>query len=409
VIVTTGAVPWLTVIDFVSDALVESAHDTVMTFAPGFRLTVAGLVADAPFTVHPIGATPPVVVHETEVVAAVVFVPLAGAVIVTARPEPRVTVTVFVSAPNALEQATVMVLEPMLNATVAGLVAAAPLTVQETGAVPVDVHTTEVEVELVVLPLTGAEIVTTGASPRVCRTVFVSVPNALVQATVMLFAPWLSATFVGLVAAAPLTAQVTGAVPVDVQATEVDEAVVLFPLVGDVIVTTGAVPRLTVTVFVFEPCELVQTTVMVFAPTARLTVAGLVAAAPLTVQVGAGEPVALNDTGIDEAVVLVLFAGLVIVVTGAALVQVVLYVLLFTTVWPAHEFRVDLTFCGPHVAGLIISFEVKLMVAVCHGTCGIVCAIARTKSAEPSLSASTAMIWPLSGALTLFDPRRMYP
>jgi hypothetical protein len=332
VIVTTGAVPWLTVTDFVSDAEVESPHETVMTFAPGERLTVAGLVAEAPLTVQLIGATPPVVVHVTEVVAAVVLLLLAGAVIVTARPEPRVTLTVLVSAPNELEQATVMVFAPIARLTVAGLVAAEPLTVQETGAVPVEVQTTEVEVELVVLPLAGAEIVTTGAMPRVFVIELVDVPNALVQDTEMVFAPTARLTVAGLVAAAPLTVQVTGAVPVDVHETEVVAAVVLTPSVGAVIVTDGAMPRLTVMVFVFDPTELVQTTVMVFAPIARLTLAGLDAAAPLTVQVGAGDPVALNETGIEEAVVFVPFAGLVIVVTGAWLVHVVEYVLVLLTV-----------------------------------------------------------------------------
>jgi len=322
VIVTTGAVPRLTVTDLVSEALVESEQETEIAFAPVARLTVVGLVAEAPLTVQLIGAIPPVVVHSTEVVSAVVLLLLAGAVIWTARPEPRVTVTVLVSAPNALEQATVMTFEPTARLTVAGLVAAEPLTVQETGAVPVEDQTTEVVAELVVLPLTGAEIETTGAMPRVEVIEAVLEPNALVQTTVMVFAPSTRLTVAGLVAAAPFTVQLIGVVPVVVQLTAVDVAVV-FVLFGDVIVTTGAMPRLTVMVFVFDPTELVQTTVMVFAPTTRFTFAGLAAAAPLTVQVGAGEPVALNETGIDDAVVLVPSAGLEIVVTGAWFVQVV--------------------------------------------------------------------------------------
>jgi hypothetical protein len=68
---------------------------------------------------------------------------------------------------------------------------------------------------------------------------------------------------------------------------------------------------------------------------------------------------------------------------------------------------VDLIVWGPHVLGLINSFVEKLIVADCQGTCGIVCAIARTKSAEPLLSASMAMTWPLSGAFTPLEPRRM--
>jgi hypothetical protein len=58
---------------------------------------------------------------------------------------------------------------------------------------------------------------------------------------------------------------------------------VLLPSIGAEIVTTGATPWLTVTDLVSEPYELVATTVMVFAPGLRVTVAGLVAAAPLTV------------------------------------------------------------------------------------------------------------------------------
>jgi hypothetical protein len=45
----------------------------------------------------------------------------------------------------------------------------------------------------------------------------------------------------GLVAASPLTVQVD-AVPVVVHSTEVEEAVVLLPSAGDVIVTDGPVP-----------------------------------------------------------------------------------------------------------------------------------------------------------------------
>jgi len=50
---------------------------------------------------------------------------------------------------------------------------------------------------------------------------------------------------------------------------------------------------------------------MVFAPTARLTVAGLVAAAPLTVQVIGAVPVAVHATEVVAAVVLLLLVGAV--------------------------------------------------------------------------------------------------
>jgi len=156
------------------------------------------------------------------------------------------------------------------------------------------------------------------AVARVTVTALVSAPAELVQATVMVFEPTARLTVAGLVAAAPLTVQVF-ADPVVVQVTEVD--VVEFgnavPLAGAVMVTTGATTtalRVTETDLVSEPAELVQTTVMVFAPSARLTVAGLVAAAPLTVQVLV-EPVVVHVTEVDVAVVLLPSAGAVIVTT----------------------------------------------------------------------------------------------
>src|SRR5436190_16255198 len=97
VIVTTGAVPRLITIDLLSVPLAASEHATVTVFAPTARLTVAGLVAAFPFTVQVTGATPPDVVHETEAVVAVVLVPVAGDVIVTARPLTRLTVMTLVS------------------------------------------------------------------------------------------------------------------------------------------------------------------------------------------------------------------------------------------------------------------------------------------------------------------------
>jgi len=285
-----------------------------MVFAPATSGTVVGLVAVVPFTVQVIGAVP-VDVHATEVDVAVVL-PAAGAVIVTTGAVPRVTVTDLLSEPNELVQATVMVFAPVARLTVAGLVAAAPLTVQEIGAVPVVVHVTEVVAAVVLLLFAGAVIVTTGASPRVTTTDLLSEPNALVQATVMVFAPSARLTVAGLVAAEPLTVQLIGVLPVVVHETEVDVAVVL-PAAGAVMVTTGGVPRLIVMILVSEPNTLVQTTVMVFAPATRLTVAGLVAAAPLTVQLIGAVPVALKVTAAVAAVVLVPSAGELIVVTGA--------------------------------------------------------------------------------------------
>jgi hypothetical protein len=268
-----------------------------------------------PFTVQVIGVVP-VEVQLTEVDDAVVFVPVVGAVIVTTGAVPRVTVTDLLSEPNELEQATVMVFAPVARLTVAGLVAAAPLTVQVIGAVPVVVQVTEAVAAVVLLLLAGAVIVTTGASPRVTTTDLLSEPNALVQATVMVFAPAARATVAGLVAAEPLTVQLIGVLPVVVHVTEVDEAVVL-PAAGAVIVTTGAVPRLTVMTFVSVPNALVQATEMVFAPVTRLTVAGLVAVEPLTVQLIGVVPVVVQLTEVVAAVVFVPSAGAVIETTGA--------------------------------------------------------------------------------------------
>jgi hypothetical protein len=322
VIVTTGATTTalrVTVTDFVSEPA-ELVQTTVMVFEPSARLTVAGLVAAAPLTVQVFAL--PVVVQVTEVDVAVVLLPLAGAVIVTTGATTtalRVTVTDFVSDPAELVQTTVMVFEPSARLTVAGLVAAAPLTVQ-VFALPVVVQVTEVDVAVVLLPLAGAVIVTTGATTtalRVTETDLVSEPNELVQTTVMVFAPSARLTVAGLVAAAPLTVQVGAGEPVLVHVTEVDVAVVLEPSAGAVIVTTGTTPRVTVMTWLFEPNWLEQATVMVFAPTARLTVAGLVAAAPLTVQVIGVLPVVVHVTAVVAAVVLLPLAGAEIETTGA--------------------------------------------------------------------------------------------
>lgn len=67
----------------------------------------------------------------------------------------------------------------------------------------------------------------------------------------------------------------------------IGELVTFAPVAGDVIVTTGAVPRLTVIAWLSEPNALVQATVIAFAPVASATelVVGVVDDAPFTVQV----------------------------------------------------------------------------------------------------------------------------
>lgn len=210
-----------------------------------------------------------------------------------------------------------IVLAPTLRPAVAGDAAALPLTVHATGAVPVLVQETDAEVAVVFELFAGAVIVTTGATPRVTETVFVSAPNAFVQATLITFAPTFSAAVAGDVAAAPLTVQSTGAVPVLVHVTDALVAVVLALSAGAVIVTTGATPLLTVTDLVSLPDAFVQTTVSALAPTLRLAVNGEVAALPLAVQVGVGVPVTVHASEVVVAVVFRLFAGAVIVTAGA--------------------------------------------------------------------------------------------
>lgn len=143
------------------------------------------------------------------------------------------------------------------------------------------------------LPLLGAVITTTGASPRLTVTVVaVPVPKMLVHATTIEFAPRLSAMlFVAvLVEELPLIVQVVppGIVgpPLTVYETLMLELVVLVPLVGEVTMTLGVLPRVTVTDFVSVPNGLVHSTVIVLTPRLRptLLVVALLLAEPLTVQ-----------------------------------------------------------------------------------------------------------------------------
>jgi len=72
----------------------------------------------------------------------------------------------------------------------------------------------------------------------------------------------------------------------------IDVDAVLVLLAGEVIATTRLTP-VTVIAFVSDPNTFVQTTVMVFAPSAIVTelVAGVVEVTPLTVQVTGAVPV----------------------------------------------------------------------------------------------------------------------
>ncbi len=215
---------------------------------------------------------------------------------------------------------TVIVFGPGTRTTDCGLVPVMPFTVQVTGPVPVEVHATDVDDAVVLVPVAGDVIVTTGCVPRLIVTLALPEPNALVQVTVKAFAPTTSVAVYGLVAAVPFTVQVIGAVPVTVQLIGIVVPVVFVPVVGDVIVTTGATPWLTTTDLVSELLEASeQATVMVFGPAASGTVVGLVAALPLTVQVtGATPPDVVHATEVDAAVVLLLLAGAEIVIARPA-------------------------------------------------------------------------------------------
>jgi len=151
----------------------------------------------------------------------VVFVVLAlfaGVVIATVRAIP-VTVMVLVSLPNALEQTTVIVLEPATIGTEAGDAVAVPLTVQVTVAVPVALNATEIGVAALLLPVAGELIVVTGATPLF--TVIDCVAGAadempLLQTTVIVLAPMVGSEAVLLVLrpevdAVPFTVQVVPA------------------------------------------------------------------------------------------------------------------------------------------------------------------------------------------------------
>ena len=150
---------------------------------------------------------------------AVVFRPLAGAVIATDGTTPRVTVTAALPLPNALAQATVIEFAP--SASEKGLVVALevfdPPTVQVVppGIVPapLTVKVTFVEEEVVLSSSAGAVIKTTGVLPRLTVIEAGVVPKAFVQATVTVFAPSASATLFELVLVDvdPLTLQLVPA------------------------------------------------------------------------------------------------------------------------------------------------------------------------------------------------------
>ena len=266
------------------------------------------------------------------------FEPSAGEVIAATGVLPRKTVIAAVPVPNEFAQATVIVLAPLTSATelVEVLVEALPFTVQVLPAgmlvPPLTVYATLIDAFVVLSLLAGAVIATVGTTPL---TVIesLSLPNALVQTSVIVFAPVTRFTVAGEVAAEPFTVQVIGVEPVLVQTSDVVAAVVLLLLAGDVMLLTGTVPRVTFTAALFEPNAFEQATVIVLLPTARLTelVEVLVELAPLTVQVvPAGievPPLTVYAALIDALVVSVPLAGAVTATVGATPLTVTVAVL----------------------------------------------------------------------------------
>jgi hypothetical protein len=156
----------------------------------------------------------------------------AGDVITTVGTDPRLTVIVAALLPNALVHETLMVFAPVLSATelVVPPLDALPLTVQVVPpaivAEPSTVYERLIELLVVFVLLAGDVMTTAGTTPRLTVIEAESVPYALVQATVMVFAPVFSETVFGLVDAVPLNVQVTGAVPVEDQSKLVELLVV---------------------------------------------------------------------------------------------------------------------------------------------------------------------------------------
>ena len=151
-----------------------------------------------------------------------------------------------------------------------------------------------IDAAVVLVLLAGEVIATIGAPPRLTVTAALPLPKALVHATVIVFAPETSAAelVAVLVDAVPLTVHVVPdgivVVALTVYATLTGLLVTLALLAGDVIATTGALPRLTmIDTGVLVPNELAQDTEIVFAPKTSATelVVAVVEAAPLTVQV----------------------------------------------------------------------------------------------------------------------------
>ena len=157
---------------------------------------------------------------------AVVLVLLAGDVIATVGAAGPFDVIVAEADPNALVHTTTIELDPLTIGTEAVVTGAGePLIVQVVPDgivdVPLTVNETIIGVPVAVLPLEGEVITTIGAEPRLTVITACPVPNAPVQATVIVLAPVTKLTelVVVLVDATPLTVQVVPDGIVDVPLT----------------------------------------------------------------------------------------------------------------------------------------------------------------------------------------------
>lgn len=315
-------------------------QETAIVFAPSCNATefTAALAVFAPPAVQVVPAGTefaPSTVNATFRAAAFVFDPFKGVTIATAGTTPRVAVAEALSAPNAFAQATVTALSPSCSGT--GLTVAlsvfAPFTVHVVPAGIVlalsTVYVTFTDDAVVCSPFAGAVTATVGGFPLNTTTDWESLPRALEQVTVIVFAPSISATLfvVALAVDVPSTLHVVPAgidpAPSTRKATFTLDAVVLRPVPGAVTTTDGPEPRTTVTDLESAPNAFEHATAIVFEPIASATALEVesVVPAPFTVQlVPAGieaAPFKEKATFTVAAEVRVLSVGVTIVTTGA--------------------------------------------------------------------------------------------
>lgn len=207
--------------------------------------------------------------------------PFAGELIATTGGLPRLTCTDSLFDPNAPVHVTVIVFDPRLSVTefVFASLEATLFTVHVVppGMVlePLTVKATLTDDAVVLKPSEGEVIATAdGGLPVTLMLAGVPLPNWLAQLTVIGLLPTerLTVFELALLLELPLTVQVVFAgiegLPPTVYATLTVAEVVENPFAGELIATTGTLPRFTVTeALAALPAESVQLTVSVFAPT----------------------------------------------------------------------------------------------------------------------------------------------